>query len=40
MQTPITFSQEQIDTYGEILADTNRPVQPLNDRAINGGAEQ
>lgn len=39
MQNPIEFSQEQIDTYGEILAGTNRPVQAPNTRMIDA-AEQ
>jgi carbonic anhydrase len=35
MQQPITFSQEQIAVYGQILANTNRPLQPLNNRIVN-----
>ncbi len=35
MQQPITFSQEQIAQYGQILANTNRPLQPLNNRLVN-----
>jgi carbonic anhydrase len=34
MQHPIEFSQAQIAVYTEILANTNRPVQPLNGRVV------
>lgn len=40
MQNPIEFSAQQIDTYAEILADTNRPVQPLNERTIYSTTEE
>jgi carbonic anhydrase len=34
MTTPVEISEEQADTYAEILGGTNRPVQPLNGRVV------
>lgn len=34
MASPIQFSAEQIKTFTDIFANTNRPVQPIFDRAL------
>ena len=35
MVEPVTMSAEQIQTLSGILGESNRPVQPLNERTIN-----
>ncbi|CAM5200508.1 Carbonic anhydrase OS=Ureibacillus acetophenoni OX=614649 GN=SAMN05877842_10217 PE=3 SV=1 [Ureibacillus acetophenoni] len=34
MEEPVEMSSQQIEVYAELYANTNRPIQPLNDRKI------